>query len=350
MKSLRLISLLVGLAFAAPTEVTPRNISSTQRVVLPGETIGTDIDPSIIGKPILQIVGDDGASLERRGMSDGAREAISALDPSTKTTPSGSNKADFSQGGPRPPLVVFAEGLTPRGADLGLRQHLSFAGGPRHDTVSGGKEGQVKKISNGKEQIGGGPKVGDKKNSRFGTKIRENKFLRFISEASPEAFRPLADAIKGGSISVQDCELAFKRSLSKTIEKRYAEFGSFNKAADSLKNIIVDISKSARFGTPIGFWEDVIKELPAIAKEVSKGKTPTEKLEIANRDIHPVVKAWSYTPIGALNEFLMQEAANKTPIVQGTAVAINKLWSYTPFGWFINRVFPVEPLIRQSNV
>ena len=82
---------------------------------------------------------------------------------------------------------------------------------------------------------------------------------------------------------------------------------------------------------PVGFWEAVIEVLPAIAKEVAQSKTPEEKLEIANKDIHPIMQAWSYTPVGLINESLMEESAKNTPTNQrapwsSTNSGLARLW------------------------
>ncbi|KAM4063718.1 hypothetical protein HRG_006839 [Hirsutella rhossiliensis] len=219
------------------------------------------------------------------------------------------------------------------GADAGVEDEER---GKKKEGEPGAKE----------DEHGGKKKTG--KGKTISNKISQNRFLLWISESSPEAFKPLIEAIKEGGISVQDYELAFKRALSQAVETRYTDFSSWGSAAETLLNIVTDVFQSARLATPPGFWEEAIKNLPAVAREISKAQTAEEKMEIANRDIHPVVKAWSFTPMGLINESLMKEAANQAPVVQGVAATANSFWSYTPFGWIVNQIFPIETLIRQN--
>ncbi|POR37509.1 Uncharacterized protein TPAR_02281 [Tolypocladium paradoxum] len=94
---------------------------------------------------------------------------------------------------------------------------------------------------------------------------------------------------------------------------------------ETLKNILVDTAQTARYGTPIGFWESIIEVLPGIAKEIATGKTPEEMLQRANKDINPVVEAWSKMPVGLINEELMQEAADETPVFQAVTTFMRNL-------------------------
>lgn len=220
---------------------------------------------------------------------------------------------------------------------------------PKKKPVTGEKEEPKK---GGKTPMPEEQNSGEKKGSKShftGNKIMESRFLQFLSELDAQALKPLVEAIEKREITVADAQLAFKRSLSETMEKRWTDFKNPEEALESLKNIAVDIFSTARYATPTGYWEDVIRNLPAIAKEIGQGKTPEEKLAIANKDINSVMKAWSYTPIGVLNDNLMNEAAKNTPAVQATAVTVNKLWSYTPLGWLVNYFAPVEPLLRKIN-
>ncbi|KAK9435778.1 Transcription elongation factor A [Metarhizium brunneum] len=179
--------------------------------------------------------------------------------------------------------------------------------------------------------------------------IQGGKFLDFFSELDPEAFGPLIKAIEDGEITVADIEMALKRAISETMKQRWADFGSTEKAAETLKNIAFDIFATARYATPPGFWHDVVKNLPPIAKEIHNAKTPEEKLEIANKNINEVVTIWSYTPVGAFNENIMKEVAKGTPTTTAVAVSVNKLWSYTPLGWLINQIAPIDSWIRGDD-
>lgn len=190
---------------------------------------------------------------------------------------------------------------------------------------------------------------GGKGKKPVGQKISESKFLQFLTELEPESIGGLIKALKDGEVTIADVQLGFKRALSEAMDHRWADFGDWDKAAESLKNIVFDIASTVRYATPVGYWSDVIKRLPDIAKEIGKGKTPEEKLEIANKNINGAVNVWSYTPVGFVNEALMKEAAMGTPPVQAVAVSINKLWSYTPWGWLINQIAPVESLLRKIN-
>ncbi|KID87026.1 Transcription elongation factor A [Metarhizium guizhouense ARSEF 977] len=200
------------------------------------------------------------------------------------------------------------------------------------------------------EDDGKGKGKGKGKGGITGQKITESKFLQFVAELDPELIRPLVEAVQSGEITVSDIQLAFKRALSETMEKRWVSFKSGNKAAETLKNIVINIFATARYATPPEFWQDVARNLPDIAREISKGKTPEEKLKIANKNVNEVVNVWSYTPVGVLNENIMKEAANNAPPVQAIAVSLNNLWSYTPFGWLVNQIAPVDSGLRRINV
>ncbi|KID74507.1 uncharacterized protein G6M90_00g111710 [Metarhizium brunneum] len=190
---------------------------------------------------------------------------------------------------------------------------------------------------------------GGKGKKPVGQKISQSKFLQFITELEPKSIGGLIKVLKDGEATIADVQLGFKRALSEAMDNRWADFGDWDKAAESLKNIVVDVASTVRYATPAGYWSDVIKRLPDIAKEISKGKTPKEKLEIANKKVNGAVNAWAYTPVGFVNEALMREAAMRTPAVQAVAISINKLWSYTPLGWLINQIAPIESLRRKIN-
>ncbi|KAK8148005.1 hypothetical protein G3M48_000564 [Beauveria asiatica] len=188
---------------------------------------------------------------------------------------------------------------------------------------------------------------GEKKRP-LGERIQESRFLQFLADLDPAFLEPLINGIKAGDFSVEDLQLGFKRAVSVTMTKRWADFGDGDKAAESLKNIAFDIFSTFRYATPVGYWEDVIKNLPAIAKEIHEGKTPEEKLEIANRDINDVVKTWSKTPLGLVNEALMKVLSGYAPPVQTAVSTLNKIWSYTPFGWLVNQFAPIDSLIEKN--
>ncbi|KAK9439385.1 hypothetical protein VB005_07540 [Metarhizium brunneum] len=149
-----------------------------------------------------------------------------------------------------------------------------------------------------------------------GQKITESKFLQFLAELDPEFIHPLVEAVPSGEITI-----------SETIEKRW--------------EIVVDIFTTARYATPPEFWQDVARNLPDITREISEGKTPEEKLKIANKNVNEVVNVWPYTLVGVLNENIMKEAVNGAPPVHAVAVSLNKLWLYTPIGWLVNQIAPL---------
>ncbi|KAM3428680.1 hypothetical protein MY4824_008683 [Beauveria thailandica] len=188
---------------------------------------------------------------------------------------------------------------------------------------------------------------GEKKRP-LGERIPENRFLQFLADQDPAFLEPLINGIKAGDFSVEDLMLGFKRAVSVTMTKRWADFGDGDKAAESLKNIAFDVFSTFRYATPVGYWQDVIKNLPAIAKEIHEGKTPEEKLEIANRDINEVVKTWSKTPLGHVNEALMKVLSGYAPPGQTAVSTLNKFWSYTPLGWLVNQFAPIDSLIEEN--
>ncbi|KAG8421705.1 hypothetical protein J3458_003557 [Metarhizium acridum] len=116
-----------------------------------------------------------------------------------------------------------------------------------------------------------------------GKRPRRGKFLHFLTELDPGFIRPLVEAIQSGEITVSDIQLAFKRALSETMEKRWTDFESGEKAAEILKNIVVDIFATVRYATPPGFWQDVARNLPDIAREVSKAQTPRKSWQLPIR-------------------------------------------------------------------
>ncbi|KAG8409564.1 hypothetical protein J3459_017390 [Metarhizium acridum] len=127
---------------------------------------------------------------------------------------------------------------------------------------------------------------GGKDMKRFvGQKIAESKLLQFIGELDSGSISSLIKGLKDGEFTFADVQLAFKRELSEAMDHRWTDFESWEKAAESLKNIVDGIVSTARFKTPVGYWSDVIQRLPDTAKEISKGKIPEEKLEIANKNV-----------------------------------------------------------------
>ncbi|POR35632.1 Uncharacterized protein TPAR_04178 [Tolypocladium paradoxum] len=182
-----------------------------------------------------------------------------------------------------------------------------------------------------------------------GIKMEQNRFLQWIASESPEEFQPLVDAIRSEEVGIEDCVLALKRALSVTLYTRWSDFDNFDVAAKSIANIVTDVFATSTTKAPVGFFKAVVLAIPDIAKEIRKGKTPKEKLKIANKNLHVIVKAWSYSPAGIVNERLMKEAAQDTPMVKGVLVSLNNLWSYTPLGYVANQVFPVESLIKRGG-
>ncbi|EXV00706.1 hypothetical protein X797_006114 [Metarhizium robertsii] len=65
-----------------------------------------------------------------------------------------------------------------------------------------------------------GKEKGKGKGGITGQKIIESKFLQFLAELDPEFIRPLVEAVQSGEITVSDIQLAFKRSLTDTMENR----------------------------------------------------------------------------------------------------------------------------------
>ncbi|KID77427.1 Transcription elongation factor A, partial [Metarhizium brunneum ARSEF 3297] len=109
-----------------------------------------------------------------------------------------------------------------------------------------------------------GKERGKGKGAITGQKITESKFLQFLAELDPEFIRPLVKAVQSGEVTVSDIQLAFKRALLETMEKRWAYFRSGDKAAKSLKNIIVNIFATARYATPPEFWQNVARNLTCL--------------------------------------------------------------------------------------
>ncbi|KAK2603894.1 hypothetical protein QQS21_003929 [Conoideocrella luteorostrata] len=194
------------------------------------------------------------------------------------------------------------------------------------------------------------------------TAITQSRFMQFLVETDVNFMAPIIESIKNDEASARDYQLALKRALSETMDKRWTDFSSTDAAIATVSKIGLDLVSTARFAIPRGYLEDVIKSLPAIAKEISQARTHEEKLKIANRNINTVMKIWEHTPIGALNEYLMnlqlrQESRaihatlNQPRDVARSAPAdLNQLWSYTPLGWIISRFVPVEPLLKKINV
>ncbi|TQW01010.1 hypothetical protein IF1G_00941 [Cordyceps javanica] len=197
----------------------------------------------------------------------------------------------------------------------------------------------------GKDKYRGGEANG----ARTGIKIRENRFLQWLGELDPESLDPLVESIRKGELTAVELQMGFKRALSQTIDERWGDFESEEQAKQSLLNIGVDLFSPIRYKVPTSFYQDVVRNLLAIAKEIRAAETPEEKLRVAQKDVNAIVKAWSYTPVGAVNEAMMREPALDMPPVQTVAVMANKLWSYTPIGWLINNVAPIESLLRRID-
>lgn len=181
-----------------------------------------------------------------------------------------------------------------------------------------------------------------------GTPITENVFLRFLAETDVEFLRPLIDSIKSGECSAGDYHMALKRAMSETIDKRYTHFDGADETAASIAHMTLDIMSAARFGIPRGFWEDVVRNLPPIARKISKAKTTEEKLKIANTNINAVMRAWERTPVGTINEVLMGQSPRlliTTPVKN-----LIQLWSYTPLGLVIGLFAPADDLLKKLNV
>ncbi|KAK2589576.1 hypothetical protein QQS21_012745 [Conoideocrella luteorostrata] len=187
-----------------------------------------------------------------------------------------------------------------------------------------------------------------KKMESFNNKVTKNRFLQWTSNLDPECFQPISDAIKNGELDLRDYQLAFKRALSMVISDRWSQFDSVERAFASLANIAVDVFETIRTKVPTYFWRDVLMLLPDVAKNISRGATPEERLELANHDTHPAVVAWTYTPVGRVNELLAEKAAKKAPAAQTFVSVLNSVWSWTPLGWVFNHVFPLEPLIQEK--
>ncbi|KAK2591878.1 hypothetical protein QQS21_010430 [Conoideocrella luteorostrata] len=188
----------------------------------------------------------------------------------------------------------------------------------------------------------GGEKAGDVKHV-VKAPIEGNKFVDFLLEMSPETVKSLIDSIRNGTISAAGAQLAVKRGLSEAIRLRHNADKNEGGWAQMLAKITFDVMQYARYGVNPAFWQDVIGFLPGIAREIEQGKTAEEMLEIANRDLHKVVKAWSFTPLGLANEWWMKKNAEKAaaakppkpemkPDPQSSAVETSKLVTYTTLG------------------
>lgn len=61
-----------------------------------------------------------------------------------------------------------------------------------------------------------------------GQKITESKFLQFLAELDPEFIHPLVEAVPSGEITI-----------SETIEKRWVNFSSCDKAAETPRKLLL---------------------------------------------------------------------------------------------------------------
>ncbi|KAJ6438961.1 hypothetical protein O9K51_08363 [Purpureocillium lavendulum] len=183
----------------------------------------------------------------------------------------------------------------------------------------------------------------------FFERIMASKTLDWLAELDLEVFADIGQSLRNGSITWRDCQMGLKRALSVTVEKRYGKNKGVAEALTTLKNVMVDISEARRTGVTVALLEDVISELPAIAREIHLATGPAEKLAIANRDIHEAVRLWSKTLVGHINEFAMVQSAKGADVwayfLKGSALIGNGVWKSTPLGAMINYIYPLENIL-----
>lgn len=167
--------------------------------------------------------------------------------------------------------------------------------------------------------------------------------LQALDKDSPPFWKALTDGLNNGTFSVIDCQMGFKKAVSKTIDHRYTEFDSPAHALMSIINMGLDIYDSIDIKIPVNFWMDVAQELPKECEEVAKAPTPEEKLKVSNEGIDVLVQAWSkYTPVGIENDRWAERNAANTSVSLGDSLlkTAYDTWSMTPVGWAITKAFP----------
>lgn len=170
-----------------------------------------------------------------------------------------------------------------------------------------------------------------------------------VSRFGPAKLRPLVEGLRRGDFTQDDCFLAFERAFSEAIRDRWTNLGSAQEAAESLYNMVLDVSSTAQYGTPVGLWLDVLHEVPRIAKQIHQADRAEAKLRVARQHLHPAVELWHATPVGVAWNSVVEAMASATALPQVVALTVYRLWSRTPLGWAVSQMLPVEALVRLGS-
>ncbi|KJZ80020.1 hypothetical protein HIM_00734 [Hirsutella minnesotensis 3608] len=167
---------------------------------------------------------------------------------------------------------------------------------------------------------------------RFSPKIPWEGFADWAQGFDTEAWKRIADSIAAGKATEQDYAMAIKKSMSDVLQEREFNFGSVDDGLKTLSHWAMDGASLARFQPPPGLMEDFVQKIVQNAELIHQGKTPEEKLAIANANISTIAQVWSKTPVGIFNEELMKQSAQGAGLVKAAISGIDEVWSYTPMG------------------
>ncbi|EFY94341.1 Transcription elongation factor A [Metarhizium robertsii ARSEF 23] len=169
-------------------------------------------------------------------------------------------------------------------------------------------------------------------------------FVLALDKDSPPFWKALVDGLENNEFTLSDCQIGFKKALSKTIDKRYTEFDSPEHALTSLINIGTDLWDTVETAFPANFWMDLVEELPTECRDIAAATTPEEKLKVANEGVDTLIQAWSnLTPLGRANDRWTEDSVLHPEMTTGQKildVMYDTFTHFSVFGWVFSLAFP----------
>ncbi|KJK78214.1 hypothetical protein H634G_06387 [Metarhizium anisopliae BRIP 53293] len=169
-------------------------------------------------------------------------------------------------------------------------------------------------------------------------------FVLALDKDSPPFWKALVDGLENNEFTLSDCQIGFKKALSKTIDKRYTEFDSPEHALTSLINIGTDLWNTVETAFPANFWMDLVEELPTECRDIAAATTPEEKLKVANEGVDTLIQAWSnLTPLGRANDRWTEDSVLHPEMTTGQKIVdvmYDTFTHFSVFGWVFSLAFP----------
>ncbi|KAK8924241.1 Hybrid PKS-NRPS synthetase apdA [Metarhizium anisopliae] len=169
-------------------------------------------------------------------------------------------------------------------------------------------------------------------------------FVLALDKDSPPFWKALVDGLENNEFTLSDCQIGFKKALSKTIDKRYTEFDSPEHALTSLINIGTDLWDTVETAFPANFWMDLVEELPTECRDIAAATTPEEKLKVANEGVDTLIQAWSnLTPLGRANDRWIEDSVLHPEMTTGQKIVdvmYDTFTHFSVFGWVFSLAFP----------